>query len=70
MSDITEIGRALSERLQEVGAQLDALESERDRLRRALRALRDDDVAEVACPARLETALPHTPPWQTDRLRR
>jgi hypothetical protein len=70
MSDITEIGRALSERLAEVCAQLEALESERDRLQRALRALRDDAAPQVACPARSETALPHTPPWQTDRLRR
>jgi hypothetical protein len=70
MSDITEIGRALSRRLEEVGAQLEALEDERDRLRRALRALRDEAAPEVACPARTKAALPHAAPWQPDRARR
>jgi hypothetical protein len=70
MSDITEIGRALSRRLEEVGAQLEALEDERDRLRRALRALRDKPAPEVACPVRMEAALPHASPWQPDRVRR
>jgi hypothetical protein len=70
MNDITEIRRALSERLEAICAQLEALENERDRLQRALRALRDDVAPQVACPARVERALPHTPPWQADRLRR
>ena len=68
MSDITEIARALSERLDEVGAQLAALGDERDRVRRALRALRDEAAPEVACPARVTAA--HAAPWQADRLRR
>jgi hypothetical protein len=70
MSDITEIERALSERLRNVGAQLEALENERNRLRRALRALRDEAAPEVVCPVRLGAALPHAPPWQPDRVRR
>lgn len=70
MSDITDIGQALSARLQEVSAQLAALENERDRLQRALRALRDEEPPQVACPARIEATLPHTPPWQTHRSRR
>jgi anti-sigma factor RsiW len=70
MSDIQQIQRALSERLGEVGAQLEALEDERDRLRRALRALRDEVAPQNACPDRGRAALPHAPPWQPDRLRR
>jgi hypothetical protein len=50
MSDITEIERALGQRLEQVGAQLEALENERDRLRRALR---DEQPPEVACPAQV-----------------
>jgi hypothetical protein len=70
MSDIQQIERTLCERLEKVGAQLAALEDERDRLRRALRALRDDTAPPVACSARAGVALPHAPPWQPDRLRR
>ena len=70
MSDITDIGRALSDRLDEIGTQLEALEDERDRLRRALRALRDEPAPEVACPVRTGAGPPHAPPWQHDRLRR
>jgi cell division protein FtsB len=67
MSDISQIERAIAERLVEVRAQLDELDAERDRLRRALRALRDEAAPAVACPAR--PAL-DAPPWQGDRLRR
>jgi hypothetical protein len=70
MTDIQQIERALCERLEEVGAQLAELEDEHDRLRRALRALRDDAPPPVPCPARAGAALPHAPPWQPDRLRR
>jgi hypothetical protein len=70
MTDIQQIERALCERLEEVGAQLAALEGEHDRLRRALRALRDDATPPIACPARVGAAIPHAPPWQPDRLRR
>jgi anti-sigma factor RsiW len=66
MSDITDIDRALSGRLEEVDAQLAELERERDRLRRALRALRDEPAPQAVCAA----ALPHAPPWQPDRVRR
>jgi anti-sigma factor RsiW len=67
MSDITDIERALSERLEEVCEELEALENERDRLRRALRALRDEPAPQVSCPG---CALSHAPPWQPGRLRR
>jgi hypothetical protein len=50
MSDITDIERAVSERLEAVGEELEALEGERDRLRRALRALRDEPAPQVSCP--------------------
>ena len=70
MSDISQIERALSDRLQEVGARLADLEDERDRLRRALRALRDEAAPPIACPGRGEAGMPHAPPWQPDRLRR
>jgi hypothetical protein len=72
MTDIRQIEQALSERLEEVEAQLEALaalELERDRLRRALRALRDVD-GSTACPARAQAAQPHAPPWRHDRVRR
>jgi hypothetical protein len=67
MSDITDIERALSERLEEVGAQLAELERERARLRRALRAIRDEPAPEVACG---HADLRHAPPWERDRTRR
>jgi hypothetical protein len=67
MSDITDIERAVSERLEAVGEELEALEGERDRLRRALRALRDEPAPQVSCPG---SAVSHAPPWQPDRLRR
>ena len=70
MSDITDIGRALGRRLEEVGAELEALEDERDRLRRAMRALRDEPAPALACPARTGAGLPHAPPWEPERARR
>jgi anti-sigma factor RsiW len=67
MSDITDIERALSERLEEVGAHLAELERERGRLQRALRAIRDEPAPEVECA---HAAQRHAPPWERDRTRR
>jgi hypothetical protein len=72
MTDIRQIEQALAERLEVVEAQLRALaelERERDRLRRALRALRDTG-GSTACPDRAQDALPHAPPWRRERTRR
>jgi hypothetical protein len=67
MSDITDIERALGERLEQVGAQLAELERERRRLQRALRAIRDEPAPEVDCA---HADLRHAAPWERDRTRR